>query len=160
MQRFDEVVLEPVPVIEEPALRVVEHGHAPAGDAAPRVRRLLAFLTDVSLFVALTLALSPLLPLARNNVAILSLGGFILITSYYYFVGTWLLWGKTVGGAIFDVRVVSEPNQAMSVKAASMRWAALYVSLLTGGIGFLLALLPSRRSLADRLSHTRCVAVV
>ena len=159
MQRFDEIELEPVPVIEEEeqTLRVVEGAHAPAGDAAPRFRRLLALLTDISLFVALTLALSPLLPLARNAIALVALGGFILLASFYYFVGSWLLWGKTVGGAIFDVKVVSENHEAMSVKAASMRWLGLYASLLLGGLGFLIAALPSRRSLADLLSHTRCI---
>ena len=32
------------------------------------------------------------------------------------------------------------------------------VSMLTAGLGFLFAALPSRRSLADRLSSTRCIA--
>jgi hypothetical protein len=66
-----------------------------------------------------------------------------------------LLWGKTIGGAIFDVRVVAEP---MTLARASLRWAAMGLSFATAGIGFLLALLPSRRSLADRMSSTNCVA--
>ncbi len=155
MQRFDEIELEPVPLIEEmpvgtPALHTL-------GEAS-RIRRLLALLTDVSLFVALTLALSPLLPLARNVSALLALAGFVVMASYYYFAGTWLLWGKTIGGAIFDVKVVTVPGSAMSVGAATLRWLGFYLSLLTGGAGFLLVALPSRRSLADRLSGTRCVA--
>jgi uncharacterized RDD family membrane protein YckC len=155
MQRFDEVELEPVPLIEEPA----PVSEAPLGIAdAPRFRRLLALLTDFSLFVALTLALSPLLPTTRNLMAIAALGGFVAMASYYYFVGSWLLWGKTVGGAIFDVRVVVASHAAMSLSAATLRWVGYCVSLLTGGLGFLLAILPSRRSLADRLSRTRCVA--
>ena len=144
--RFDEIELDGLaPVIEE----------APAGDDAPRFRRLLALLTDLSLFAALTLALAPLLPPAREAFAMASLAGFIVVISYYYFVGSWLLWGKTIGGAIFDVRVVSD---AMTPKSATLRWLGLYLSLFTAGIGFLFALLPSRRSLADRLSATRCVA--
>ena len=154
MQRFDEVVLEPVPLIQEvvpvPTARSVDH--------ASHFRRLFALLIDVSLFVALTLALSPLLPAAQNIVAIIALAGFVVLISYYYFVGTWLLWGKTIGGAIFDVKVISAPSSSMSFKSATLRWVALYVSLLTGGIGFLLAFLPSRLSLADRISRTRCIA--
>ncbi|HEX9163875.1 MAG TPA: RDD family protein [Thermoanaerobaculia bacterium] len=157
-QRFDEIELEPVPLIEDapqplpaPAPRII-------GCEAPRGRRFLALLTDLSLFVALTLALSPLLPMSRNTAATTGLAGFIVLTSYYYFVGTWLLWGKTVGGAIFDVKVVALPNASMSLKSATLRWAGFCASLLTGGIGFLLAALPGRRSLPDLISHTRCIA--
>lgn len=157
MQRFDEIELQAVPMIEDV-------GAAPPGEIvmstsdAPRFRRLLALLTDLSLFAALALALSPLLPATPNRVAIIALAGFVLVTSYYYFVGTWLLWGKTVGGAIFDVRIVSDDEEAMSLQAATMRWLALLLSLLTAGIGFAMAILPSRRSLPDRLSGTRSMA--
>jgi uncharacterized RDD family membrane protein YckC len=157
MQRFDEIELEPVPLIEDvPAATATQH----APDDAPRFRRLLAFLTDVSLFVALTLALSPLLPVSKNSGALMALGGFVLMTSYYYFVGTWLLWGKTIGGAIFDVKVVTSAGSAMSLSRATLRWLGLYLSLLIGGAGFLLALLPSRYSLSDRMSGTRCITAV
>lgn len=152
--RFDEVELAATPVIEElPPVPVAHTLHD-----APRFRRMLALLSDVSLFVAMTLALSPLLPVVRNAGAIVALGAFVMMASYYYFVGAWLLWGKTIGGAIFDVKVAGS-DASMSFKAASLRWCGLYASLLTGGLGFLLALLPSRRSLADRLSRTRCIAV-
>ncbi len=154
MQRFDEIELEPVPLIEEgPADARSLH----AAGEAPRIRRLLALLTDASLFVALTLALSPLLPNGKNPIALLALAGFVVMTSYYYFVGTWLLWGKTIGGAIFDVKVVALSGSAMSLGAATLRWVGCCFSLLTGGLGFLLAALPSRRSLADRMSRTRCI---
>ncbi len=154
MQRFDEIELEPVPLIEDVPAKAQT---LPAAGEAPRIRRLLALLTDVSLFVALMLALSPLLPLGKNLMALFALGGFVLMTSYYYFAGTWLLWGKTIGGAIFDVKVVAVPGSAMSLGAATLRWMGCCFSLLTGGLGFLLAALPSRRSLADRMSRTRCI---
>ncbi len=151
MQRFDEIELQPVPVLEEPVLS--------ASADAPRINRLLALFTDLSLFVALSLALSPLLPLAQSWPTIVALAGFVVMTSYYYFVGSWLLWGRTIGGTIFDVRIVPEREGAMSLRSASLRWTGLCLSLLTGGIGFALAALPSRRSLPDRLSGTRCVPV-
>lgn len=158
MQRFDEIELEPVPLIEEPpALAAVP---VSAAESAPLFRRLLAVLTDLSLFVALTLALSPLLPMTRTTLSIVALAGFVLMTSYYYFAGTWLLWGKTVGGAIFDVRVVAETQTAMSVRSATFRWLGFIASLLTAGIGFAIAVFPSGRSLADRLSRTHCVAAL
>ena len=125
---------------------------------APRFRRLLALLIDLSLFVALTLALSPLLPPKFQWPAAAGLGGFVLLISYYYFVGTWLLWGKTIGGTIFDVRVIASDQGVMAFRRASARWAGVLLSLLTGGLGFALAALPSRLSLADRISGTRCVS--
>ena len=151
--RFDEVELAAGPVVEElPPVAVAHTLHE-----ASRVRRMFAFLSDASLFVAMSLAMSPLLPLTRNLGAIIAFAAFVVMTSYYYFVGTWLLWGKTIGGAIFDVKVAGS-DASMSLKAASLRWCGLYASLLTAGAGFGLALLPGRRSLADRLSHTRSVA--
>ena len=151
--RFDEVELEAVPM-------VIEELVAPETDsgAAPRGKRLLALFTDLSLFAALTLALSPLLPEPSTWIHIASLAGFVVVVSYYYFVGAWLLWGKTVGGVIFDVKVVPAENAPISLRAASMRWAAVYLSIATAGIGFAIAALPSRASLPDRMSHTRCVA--
>lgn len=153
--RFDEVELEAVPlggIVEEdvPAVEVAE----PTGNAA-RWRRMFALLTDLSLFAALVLALSPLLPQPLTWMPVAALAGFVVVLSYYYFVGAWLLWGKTVGGAIFEVRVAADEG-AMTLRDASMRWAAVYLSLALGGLGFVLALLPSRRSLPDRMSHTRC----
>src|SRR5215212_1700678 len=150
--RFDEVELEAVLIPD-----VVPGVATAPTDDAPRWRRLLALFTDLSLFAALALALSPLLPNAYPWMQTAALAGFVVVLSYYYFAGTWLLWGKTIGGAIFDVRVIADAG-AMTLRDASMRWAAVYLSLLTCGLGFALAALPSRRSLPDRMSGTHCVA--
>jgi len=95
--RFDEVELEPV--IFDPT---------PLPSTAPaRVsifRRLAALLIDLSLFAALGMALSPLLPASMSTISIASLAGFLIIVAFYYFAGTRALWGRTIGGAIFDVR--------------------------------------------------------
>src|SRR5260370_41986614 len=136
---FDELELEPV-VFESAAVPATETG-------ASWYRRLLALLTDVSVFVALSLALSPLLPAGRGWIPIAALAGFVLVVSYYSFVGAWLLWGKTVGGAIFDVRVIATGTTAMVLRNATLRWAAMLLSLLLAGIGFLFRL-------PDRMSRT------
>lgn len=157
MARFDEIELQPVTfeVPEAPPVCVVVSNAMP--QPAYRFRRILALLTDVSLFLALTLALSPLLPPSMSWPTIVALGAFVVLVSFYYFVGAWLVWGKTIGGTIFDVKVIAANYTAMTFKHATQRWAGLYLTLASGGIGFLLAALPSRLSLADRLSATRCV---
>jgi uncharacterized RDD family membrane protein YckC len=159
--RFDEVELETVVVDSaRPSSRAVAGegmDGVEGGIDAPRLKRLFALLIDLSLFAAVALGLSPLLADSKDWISTASLAGFVVVVSFYYFVGTWLLWGKTIGGAIFDVRVVSPNHKSMPLKSAVLRWVALYASILTAGIGFLLALLPSRRSLADRISSTYCI---
>lgn len=155
MARFDEVELHPA--IFEFAEAAGESAVMITPVPALRFRRVLALLTDLSLFVALALAMSPLLPASMTWPTVAALAGFVLIVSFYYFVGAWLLWGKTIGGTIFDVKVIASVDAAMPFRNATLRWAATTLSLATGGIGFLLAALPSRLSLPDRLSSTFCV---
>jgi len=95
--RFDEVELQPVTFDVDPAAP----RRSPVGSF---FRRLAALLIDLSLFAALGLALSPLLPASMSTISIASLAGFVVIVAVYYFAGTRALWGKTIGGAIFDVR--------------------------------------------------------
>jgi uncharacterized RDD family membrane protein YckC len=124
VMRFDEVELQGVRVVEAPSGPVVEET-APARSRAGRFfKHLLALLIDLSLFAALALALSPLLPQAAPPIALIALGAFVLMVSFYYFVGAWTLWGKTIGGAIFDVRVESR-----SLRAASLRWMWIIVAM-------------------------------
>lgn len=123
--RFDEVELEPVPLgIEEVPATVRER--------SPWFKLTMAVLTDLSLFAALVLALSPLLPQPFDWTHIAALAGFAIVISYYYFVGTWMLWGKTIGGAIFDVRVTDE--RSMSLRDASLRWATRYLPVAAAAL--------------------------
>jgi hypothetical protein len=95
--RFDEVELQP-------ATFDVDAATQPPSVSPSFFRRLAALLIDLSLFAALGLALSPLLPASMSAISIASLAGFLIIIAFYYFAGTRALWGKTIGGAIFDVR--------------------------------------------------------
>lgn len=168
--RFDEVDLFP----ELAASMVQDVPHVTATPLtswlapAPLYRRALTFLADSTLFLALFLALLPLCGVADSPPSLAtvlerwpqlsSVTAFLVLVSYFYFVGSWLVWGRTIGGAIFDVRVISDTGAPASVKGASKRWAGMMLSLLVGGSGFLAALLPGRRSLADRLSRTKAIS--
>ena len=126
--RFDEVELQGVGVVESPGRPVAEEIPLEESKTRRLFKQTLSLLTDLSLFAALTLALFPFLPQPSTTLALIALGGFVLMVSFYYFVGAWMLWGKTIGGAIFDVRV-----EARSVRAASLRWMWLVLALAVVG---------------------------
>jgi uncharacterized RDD family membrane protein YckC len=128
--RFDEIELAPVIFEDEETATPTP----PATTSAPLFKRLLALLTDLSLFVALTLALSPLLPVRRDWIPIASLAGFVVLVSFYYFTGCWLVWRKTIGGAIFDVRVISDEGDAIRFSDAAKRWAILCLPVVTAAV--------------------------
>jgi uncharacterized RDD family membrane protein YckC len=104
--RFDEIELQPATFETDPA------GATSPPATASIFKRLAALLVDLSLFAALGMAMSPLLPASMSVISIASLAGFIIIVAIYYFAGTRALWGKTIGGAIFDVRVARPPHVA------------------------------------------------
>jgi len=168
--RFDEIELfkgpegGPAPPRSSDAESVEEELVKPVVRvAASRSRRILALATDGSLFIALGLALSPLLDvrasvgetLRAEPLAVFGFAAFLLLMSYFYFVGAWIVWGRTVGGSIFDTRVAAVDGHPIDVRAASIRWCALLLSILTCGLGFLIAILPGGRSLADFMSKSR-----
>ena len=106
--RFDEIELQPA------TFETDGGADSPSPPAAASIfKRLAATLIDLSLFAALGMAMSPLLPASMSVISIASLAGFIVIVAIYYFAGTRALWGKTIGGAIFDVRVAHRPHAAL-----------------------------------------------
>jgi uncharacterized RDD family membrane protein YckC len=114
--RFDEMELQGMEVVESPSRPVAER---------QLLKHFLALLIDLSLFAALSLALSPLLPQTSGALARIALAAFVLMLSFYYFVGAWTLWGKTIGAAIFDVRVKNR-----TLRNASLRWLWLVIGVV------------------------------
>jgi uncharacterized RDD family membrane protein YckC len=177
MARFDEIELikeptaDPTPLRPlprfEPLAAPIQHPAAalPLDAGAPLLKRILAFLTDISLLLALALALTPLLPqrgtaadsLSAGWPAYASLAAFLLLLSWYYVVGSWIIWGRTVGGTIFDTRIVALDGAPLSVAAATRRWLWTGISLALLGLPFLIGLFGTRRTLAERMSGTRTV---
>lgn len=152
MARFDEIELHGHREIE-----TVEPPVTAAHDA-PLMRRMISFIIDLSLFVAAAVALSPIIPEGEGaNVARLAVLGFLVLVSLYYLSLGWMVWGKTIGGAIMDIRVVSQSLGDVNLRRASRRWAGTLLSILTLGIGFLPALVGERKTLADLMSGTRVV---
>lgn len=65
--------------------------------------------------------------------------------------------GQTIGKMAARIRVVSDDPVPVGAVHAFKRTAAVGVSWLTGGLGFLPALVGEHRALHDRLSRTRVV---
>ena len=67
------------------------------------------------------------------------------------------LGGQTIGKMAARIRVVSEDGPGIGLVPALQRTGAVVISWLTGGLGFLPALVGDHRALHDRLSRTRVV---
>ena len=65
--------------------------------------------------------------------------------------------GQTIGKMAARIRVVADDSVPLGAGHAFRRTAAVVVSWLTGGLGFLPALVGEHRALHDRLSRTRVV---
>src|SRR5258708_23691630 len=120
MPRFDEIELDSAPFGAAP-LPIADD--APPSVRAPIIRRALALLIDLSLFAALAVALSPLLPASPSWLSLAALSGFVVIVSFYYFVGSWMLCGRTIGGAIFDFRITGNAAPSVALRSAVLRCA-------------------------------------
>lgn len=119
---------------------------------------MVSFIIDLSLFVAAAIALSPIIPDGDGaNPARLAVVGFLTLVSLYYLSLGWMVWGKTIGAAIMDIRVVSQNLGDVDLRRAARRWAGTILSILTLGLGFVPALFGERKTLADLMSGTRVV---
>lgn len=136
------------------------------GHYAGAVSRLVAFAVDVgvswglyTLGVAIFVYLVNLITgvkLVPTDYPIL-MGGVLVVWEFVYFAYQWALGGKTVGMAIFGVRVVRRNGSAIGGKEAAVRTVTFPLGFLTLGLGFLGILVGrERRALYDRIAGT-CV---
>jgi len=95
------------------------------------------------------LRILPVLPMAAF--LLLLNGGYIVL-----FTGTL---GQTFGKMATAIEVVSDRRDRMDLRRALLRGAAMLVSLLPAGIGWLAGLVGDHRGLHDRLAGTRVVRV-
>jgi len=136
------------------------------GQYSGAISRLLAIIAD--LFIAWW---SLLLILAGTNAAIsLVIGhsikwsdyqilGIIIVAIWYpvYFAYQWSLSGKTLGMALFGLRVVTAEGAPISGRQALVRTVCLPISILVFGLGlFGIVLRTDHRGWHDRMAKT-CV---
>jgi len=91
----------------------------------------------------------PVLPMAAFLLVLN--GGYVVL-----FTGTL---GQTFGKMATAIEVVPEDREQMDLRRAALRGAAMVISLLPAGLGWLAGLVGDHRGLHDRLAGTRVVRV-
>ena len=130
-------------------------------------RRVIAGLVDGALLVGVDLAVLYLtLRLTGLSVAMLSLLPpgplvvFLLLIDLGYVVVLTACGGQTIGKMTLGLRVERADGTSAGLAQAVKRTAALAVSLLPVGLGFVGLFVGRRRALHDRLADTRVVRIV
>ena len=136
------------------------------GHYAGAISRLLAIIADV--FIAWW---TLLLILAGTNAAIslvsghsikwsnYQIVGLVIVVIWYpvYFAYQWSLSGKTLGMALFGLRVVTAEGATISARQALVRTLCLPISIVVFGLGlFGIVLRTDHRAWHDRMAKT-CV---
>ena len=106
-----------------------------------------------------TLALCGLTFNDLHVLPVLPMAAFLLVLNGGYvvlFTGTL---GQTFGKMATAIEVVSDHREQMDLRRAALRGAAMVVSLLPAGLGWLAGLVGDHRGLHDRLAGTRVVRV-
>jgi uncharacterized RDD family membrane protein YckC len=159
----------------EDALRAPAPHHASAGDPlgagperdpATAGRRAVAAAIDLGLLALIdvvvlhfTLALCGLTFNDLHILPVLPMAAFLLVLNGGYIVLFTGTLGQTFGKMAASIEVVPERHDSMDLRRAALRGAAMVVSLLPAGLGWLAGLVGDHRGLHDRLAGTRVVRV-
>jgi uncharacterized RDD family membrane protein YckC len=118
-----------------------------------------AILGGIDLAVAFfTLRLTGLTFAQVGQLSLVPLAAFLLLLDGGYLVGFTTASGQTIGKMLTGVRVVADTTQRVPLGSAVARTAAMLLTVLSLGVGYVPALAGrDRRALHDRLSGTRVV---
>lgn len=133
---------------------------SPFKDNRPSLlRRLAAVLYDGMLLIAIWMGASALWIGFQGGEAASAGDGlfrvYLLGVAYAFFVGFWVIGGRTLGMQAWRLRLVDGEGKPVSTRAATHRFVTSIVSWLPAGAGFLWALF-DRDGLTwhDRISKT------
>ena len=126
-------------------------------------RRLMAMVYDAVIVLGLLMIASALaLPMTGQRIAGQDIPYtlFLLAVCFAYVGGFWVRGGQTLGMRAWKIKIVSAEADAVSWKAALIRFVTAWLSALPLGLGYLVALFnESRLCWHDRASGTRLVRV-
>jgi len=135
-------------------------------EPAGLLRRLGAIIYDALLVLALLFVTSiPFVAMSggeaveSSNTALYSAYQLTMIAvTYLFFVGFWMLKGRTLGMQSWRLRVEKPDGRSISLSEASIRFLVAGLSLGCAGLGFVWQLFDrDRLTWHDRLSDTRLV---
>lgn len=160
--------------VDEPGAGQLEHRREPVppapevllGDPKVGGRRLTAAAIDHSLLLAIDVAVvyltARMAGLGLAEIQLLPIAPmitFVAVLTVSYFTAFTAIGGQTIGKMAVGIRVVGDPDPIDCARAIR-RTLASVVSLLTLGLGFLPAFVGAdRRTLHDRLTHTRVIGL-
>ena len=132
----------------------------PTPEPAGLFRRLGAAVYDTVLLVAvLFIATAAVLPLTGGQAIAVGTWWYkpyLLLVSYAYFAGFWVLGGQTLGMRAWKLWVRSVDGTPLSWRAAALRFVGAIVSWLVLGLGFFWVLIDKQKlAWHDRLSASR-----
>ena len=122
--------------------------NAPAIEFAGFRRRLVAFIADAAIIVAIAMALSSLFPFAEN-ITVRTIVGIA------YHVG-FLAWrGQTPGKILLNIKVIRTDGGLVSLGYALLRFLGYVLSFVVIGIGFLQIIYdPRKQGWHDKIADT------
>jgi uncharacterized RDD family membrane protein YckC len=139
-------------------------GKAHRNGPAPLWRRLAALSYDVLLLAAVLVVIAAVVVAARGQRAVepgtwwwqLGLGA----VCWLFFAGFWAHGGQTLGMRAWRIRLEREDGGPVTLRLATVRFAAAWLSLLPAGLGFWWGWIDRERQCwHDHLSRTRVVRV-
>lgn len=133
----------------------------PAARAGLR-RRFISLLYEALILAAILLAgaLPPVMLTSswHHDTARAALQGWLILLCGCFYVWQWRGTGQTLPMKTWRMRLTARDGSPLTTARALARYAAVYVSLTTLGLGYLWALIdPDRQFLHDRLAGTRLI---
>jgi uncharacterized RDD family membrane protein YckC len=164
LQFRDEPEAAPAPAAPPAPRRDVTYGPEDVSSIGPR---LTAGAIDYSILLAIdaavvyfTLRLAALTWSDWGQLPPIPMLVFLALIQFAYFAAFTAFGGQTIGKMAVGIRVVADDNHLLDPTRAAQRSLAGIVSVLTFGAGFVPAFIGGdRRTLHDRLAHTRVVAL-
>lgn len=126
-------------------------------------RRFISLLYEALILAAILLAGAlPMVMLSSGwppTLARLSLQAWLVLLCGGFYVWQWRGTGQTLPMKTWRIRLIAQNGLPVSTPRAIARYAAVYLSLATLGLGYLWALIDrDRQFLHDRVAGTRLVA--
>ena len=131
-------------------------------EPASLIRRLSAMVYDAVLLIGVFFVATLVWIFLQKGQAVspntIAFDGYLFAVSYLFFGWFWTHGGQTLGMKAWKIRLTSQDLEAISWKAATIRYFAATLSLMVIGAGFIWALFDrKKRTFHDWISNTKII---